>query len=91
MQSLVIPLLAGAQVMADLEMGVYGGIKMSTSYAANLTFVTAMVKGDSARPSLIPSLCTHFTRAGIEWLRCHHAARMVRPYKEPHHSGQAEP
>ena len=33
--------------MADLEMGVYGGIKMNTSYAANLTFVTAMVKGDS--------------------------------------------
>ena len=22
-----------------------------------------------ARPSLIPSLCTHFTRAGIEWRR----------------------
>ena len=22
-----------------------------------------------ARPSPIPSLCTHFTRAGIEWLR----------------------
>ena len=24
---------------------------------------------DTARPSLIPSLCTHFTRAGIEWRR----------------------
>ena len=23
----------------------------------------------AARPSLIPSLCTHFTRAGIEWRR----------------------
>ena len=23
----------------------------------------------SVRPSLIPSLCTHFTRAGIEWRR----------------------
>ena len=23
----------------------------------------------TARPSLIPSLCTHFTRAGIEWRR----------------------
>ena len=22
-----------------------------------------------ARPSLIPSLCTHYTRAGIEWRR----------------------
>ena len=41
------PPRTGAQVMADLEMGVYGGIKMNTSYAANLTFVTAMVKGDS--------------------------------------------
>ena len=40
---------------------------------------------------LIPSLCTHFARAGIEWRRCHHAVCMTRPYKEPHHSGQAEP
>ena len=30
--------------------------------AANFTFVPA-------RPSLVPSLCTHFTRAGIEWRR----------------------
>ena len=30
--------------------------------------VSASYKG-SARPSLIPSLCTHFTRAGIEWRR----------------------
>ena len=44
-----------------------------------------------ARPSLIPSLCTRFTRAGIEWPRCHRAACMARPHKEPHHSGQAEP
>ena len=44
-----------------------------------------------ARPSRIPSLCTHFTRAGIEWRRCHRAACMARPYQEPHHSGQAEP
>ena len=43
------------------------------------------------RPSLIPSLCTHFTRAGIEWRRCQHAVCMARPYKAPHHSGQAEP
>ena len=27
------------------------------------------VKTDTARPSLIPSLCTHFTRAGIGWRR----------------------
>ena len=44
-----------------------------------------------ARPSLIPSLCTHFTRAGIEWRRRHHAVCMARPHREPHHSGQAEP
>ena len=44
-----------------------------------------------ARPSLIPSLCTRLTRAGIEWPRCHRAACMARPHKEPHHSGQAEP
>ena len=24
---------------------------------------------EEARPSLIPSLCTHFTHAGIEWRR----------------------
>ena len=24
---------------------------------------------EQARPSLIPSLCTHFTRAGIDWRR----------------------
>ena len=46
---------------------------------------------EKARPSLIPSLCTRFTRAGIEWPRCHRAACMARPHKEPHHSGQAEP
>ena len=27
------------------------------------------MEGGSARPSLIPSLCTHFTRARIEWRR----------------------
>ena len=27
-----------------------------------------------ARPSPIPSLCTHLTRAGIEWRRCHRAS-----------------
>ena len=31
--------------------------------------VTAAQAGSQARPSLIPSLCTHFTRAGIEWRR----------------------
>ena len=43
------------------------------------------------RPSLIPSLCARFARAGIEWRRCHHAVCMTRPCKEPRHSGQAEP
>ena len=45
----------------------------------------------TARPSLIPSLCTTFTRAGIEWRCCPHAVCMTRPCKEPRHSGQAEP
>ena len=45
----------------------------------------------SARPSPIPSLCTQFTRARIEWRRRHHAVCMARPLREPHHSGQAEP
>ena len=45
----------------------------------------------AARPSPIPSLCTHLTRAGIEWRRCRHAVCMAWPYKEPHHSGRAEP
>ena len=44
-----------------------------------------------ARPSLIPSLCTRFTRAGNEWRRGQHTVSMARPYKEPHHSGQVEP
>ena len=44
-----------------------------------------------ARPSPIPSPRTRFTRAGIEWRRCHRAARMARSYQEPHHSGQVEP
>ena len=44
-----------------------------------------------ARPSLIPSLCTTFTRAGIEWRRCNRAVCMARPCKEPRRSGQAEP
>ena len=45
----------------------------------------------SARPSPVASLCIRFTRAGIEWCRCHHAVCMARPFKEPHHSGRAEP
>ena len=32
-----------------------------------------------ARPSLIPSLCTRFTRAGTEWCRYHRAVCMARP------------
>ena len=36
-------------------------LKLSRTYQA-------AVKTE-ARPSLIPSLCTHFTRAGIEWRR----------------------
>ena len=30
---------------------------------------TVMQEREQARPSRIPSLCTHFTRAGIEWRR----------------------
>ena len=44
-----------------------------------------------ARPSLIPSLCTQFTRAGIGWRRCQRAVCMARPDQEPHRSGRAEP
>ena len=33
----------------------------------------------TVRPSRIPSLCTRFTRAGIEWCYCHRAVCMVRP------------
>ena len=36
-------------------------------YTASLWASSAA--GAEARPSLIPSLCTHFTRAGIEWRR----------------------
>ena len=42
-----------------------------------------------ARPSLIPLLRIQFTRAGIEWRRCHHGARMARPHEEPRHLGRA--
>ena len=35
-----------------------------------MAFYNATVSGSySVRPSLIPSLCTHFTFAGIEWRR----------------------
>ena len=47
--------------------------------------------GAQARPPLIPSLCTHFTRAGIEWRRCFAWRGHTNYYKAPHHSGQAEP
>ena len=36
--------------------------------ASNVAF-HAFKFESAARPSLIPSLCTHFTRAGIEWRR----------------------
>ena len=57
-----------------------------------LKWSSAIMSGAApARPSRIPSLCTTFTRAGIEWRRWQHAVCMARPYNEPHHSGQAEP
>ena len=43
-----------------------------------------------ARPSPIPSPCTHFTHAWIEWRRCHRAACMARSYQEHHRSVRAE-
>ena len=58
---------------------------------AAVTFSSAYAANASARPSPILSPCTQSTRAGIEWRRCHRAACMARPHKEPHHSGQAEP
>ena len=59
--------------------------------ASNVTVFMSGGFWTLARPSLVPSLCTHFTCAGIEWRRCQHAVCMARPHKEPHHSGQAEP
>ena len=54
---------------------------------------TTLIKAipPSARPSLIPSPCTHLTRAGIERRRCHHAVCMTWPCKGPRHSGQPRP
>ena len=43
-----------------------------------------------ARPSRIPPLCNHCTRAGIEWRRCHHACvwrgRTQRPTTRAGHA-----
>ena len=53
---------------------------------------TAVLAGSKeARPSPIPSPCTQFTRAGIEWRRCHGAACMARSYQEHHRSVRAAP
>ena len=40
-------------------------------YGDEAKYVQTGSKGGKrlARPSLIPSLCTHFTRAGIKWRR----------------------
>ena len=38
---------------------------------------------------LIPALRMHFTRAGIEWRRCHHGVCAARPCEDRHHSGRA--
>ena len=50
----------------DSAQGKAGPIDTCRSMATEL--VTDMMRS-VARPSLIPSLCTHFTRAGIEWRR----------------------
>ena len=44
---------------------------MFDTYAENAAKVPNQMEGMAlaARPSLIPSLCTRFTRAGIEWRR----------------------
>ena len=47
-------------------MGVTLGVVQSTNVASVAHSVCAQL---TARPSLIPSLCTHSTRAGIEWRR----------------------
>ena len=44
-----------------------------------------------ARPSPIPSPRTRFTRAGIEWRRCHRAARVAGSCQEHHRSVRAGP
>ena len=40
----------------------------ASTHNAYMAFYTVST-GNMARPSLIPSLCTHSTRAGIEWRR----------------------
>ena len=45
---------------------VYTVKKAEESFSLELAMPAAAAE---ARPSLIPSLCTHFTRAGIEWRR----------------------
>ena len=54
---------------------VMGGLSHS-SFHVDRKNATGLFTGEvkivpklKARPSLIPSLCTHFARAGIEWRR----------------------
>ena len=79
LKRLVAHARAGVAVHMQVLMAISGGVLLLCSLLAVL-----------ARPSLIPSPCTRFTRAGIEWRRCHRAACMARPYQEHHRSVRAE-
>ena len=51
-------------ITPGLVLSAVQGVKVKQlSYDMALDLIKA------ARPSLIPPLCTHFTRAGIEWRR----------------------
>ena len=79
---------------ADASVGMYGPIGASTGLTGpERQGVYVDVPLEVAGPSFAySSLCTHFTRAGIEWRRLTNMpVCMARPYKAPHHSGQAEP
>ena len=76
-------LLAGGAVSSEDQKGAPGPARYGEAMAiyAEIAKASAVLSNISsaARPSLIPALRTHFTRAGIEWRRCHHAVCMARP------------
>ena len=62
----------------------YAATRLLAFHHANTVAASRPVK-----PSRIPPLCIHFTRAEIEWRRCHHVVCMAQPCEELHHSGWA--
>ena len=82
-QTRVIPLFAGPLAVTDFAQGAaldaaikliglgggVGPMRAHESYQLLAWYYLNCVDFPNARPSLIPSLCTRFTRAGIEWRR----------------------